>query len=390
MTALRSLLAATFGLAVVTASVAIVDAQPKPAKKATPKKKGPLAPAKDGGAPAKDSRAPATADDSAKAGASSGAKTTAAPASSTAPASTAAPAGAEGKTVQMTEDPPPSDMTGTAENPDAPKTVITADPETPAVTTVAPAPPRTGYPIEEALRPITLPRNMSEVSLAPHGQVSPASASTALRARYGITPKIQLGLTYVLGGIFDDPSTLQSKQAFHPGKALGLDVTYLLQDWVGVRVGVPVYISPLAVSLALGAPIKFTFGDKVALGGLDDLLNIRLDRFAPSFYQELQNATNANETMTRTIKSAGELRFSLFGVYQYRPNFAIIARTGIQMEDFATGKTDGCPGECQTTFIHAGISYSPRRYLDLGLQVGFDDLAHGGSFAPAGFLAFRI
>ena len=65
-------------------------------------------------------------------------------------------------------------------------------------------------------------------------------------------------------------------------------------------------------------------------------------------------------------------------------------RTGIQMEDFASGKTDGCQGECLTTFIHAGFRYTPRKYLDLGLSIGFDDLAHGGSFAPAGFLAFRI
>lgn len=389
MTARRLLSVLTVGLGLglvgVTASVAVVAAQPRPAKKAPAKnapKKGPLAPAKDGGAPAKGGGTPAATDAPAATGSGK------APAATTAPAGSAAPAGSEGKTVQMAEDPPPSDMTGTAENPDAPKTVIDAD--APAVSTIAPPPVRSGYPIEEAARPITLPRNMSEVSLAPHAQVSPYAASTALRARYGITPKVQLGLTYLVGGIFDDPSTLQSKQGFHPGKALGLDVTYMVQDWVGVKVGVPVYISPLAVSLAIGAPIKFTFGDKLALGGLDDLLNIRLDRFAPTFYQELQNATNANDTMTNTIKSQGELRVSLFGVYQYQPNLAIIARTGIQMEDFASGKTDGCLGECLTTFIHAAFSYSARRYLDLGLQVGFDDLAHGGSFAPAGFLAFRI
>jgi hypothetical protein len=376
MTARRLLFVLTVCL---TTSVAVAAAQTKPKKapaKTAPKAKGPLAPAKDSGAPAKDSGAPApsTAKD--------------APTPSTGAGGAAMPAGAEGSTVQMAEDPPPSDITGTAENPDAPRTVLDAD--APAVAATAPPPVRTGYPVEEALRPITLPANMSEVSLAPHAQVSPYAGSTALRARYGITARVQLALTYVVGGIFDDPSTLESKQGFHPGKALGLDVTYLLRDWVGVKVGVPIYISPLAVSLALGAPIKFTFGDKLALGGLDDLLNIRLSRFAPTFYQELQNATNANDTMTGTIKSSGALRVSLFGVYQYQPDLAIIARTGIQMEDFATGKTDGCPGECMTTFIHAGFNYSPRRYLDLGLSIGFDDLAHGGSFAPAGFLAFRI
>jgi hypothetical protein len=357
------------------ASGTAVVAQPQPPapKKAAPKgakgakdtkdtkdaKKAPAAPAKDTGTPA-------------KAGSAAGSAT----------------GGGEGSAVQMTEDPPPSDMSGVNENPDAPKSAI--DGETPAIATPAPAVKRTGYPIEVAARPITLPQNLSEVSLAPHMVVSPFASATALRARYGITPKVQLGLTYMLGGIFDDPATIESKQAFHPGKAVGLDVTVMLQDWIGVQVGLPVYISPVAVSLTLGAPIKFNFGDKFAIGGLDDFLNIRLSRFAPTFYQELQNATNANATTINTINSAGELRVSIFGVYQYQPNFAIIGRTGIQMEDFATGKTDGCSGECLTTFIYAGFNYSPRRYLDLGLSIGFDDLAHGGSFAPAGFLAFRI
>jgi hypothetical protein len=361
------------------ASATVVVAQPSPPapKKAAPKttkgaKKAAVAPAKDA-APAK---AGSTTGSGAKAG-------------SAATGSAGTPGGGEGSAVQMTEDPPPSDMKGTDENPDNPRSALDGD--SPKIVAVLPAAKAKGdYPIEEVARPITLPQNMSEVSIMPHAMVSPFAGATALRARYGITPKVQLGLSYMLGGIFDDPATLESKQAFHPGKAVGRDVTVMLQDWVGVKLGVPVYISPLAVSIALGAPIKFTFGDKLALGGLDDLLNIRVTRFAPTLYQELQNATNANDNLTNTIKSQGELRVSLYGLYQYEPDLAIIARTGIQMEDFATGKTDGCIGECLSTFIYAGVQYSPRKYLDLGVSIGFDDLAHGGSFAPAGFLAFRI
>jgi len=365
MTARRLISVLTVGL---VASATVVAAAPSktPAKKpAKAGKKGPLAPAKDTGsaAPAQGSAAPAAG-------------------------SGAAPAG-EGSAVQLTEDPPPRDINGVDENPDSPHPIVDVD--APAVKVVAkPARSPSDYPLEQVARPITLPQNLSEVSIAPHAMVSPFAGATALRARYGITHKVQLGLTYMLGGVFDDPSTLESKQAFHPGKAVGLDVTVMLQDWIGVKVGVPVYISPLAVSLTLGAPIKFTFGDKLALGGLDDLLNIRLDRFAPTFYQEQQNATNATNTMTNTVKSQGELRVSLYGLYQYEPDFAVIARTGIQMEDFASGKSNGCAGECLSTFIHAGFTYSPRKYLDLGLSIGFDDLAHGGSFAPSGLLAFRI
>jgi hypothetical protein len=371
MTARRliSVLTVALGAGAVSATVGAQPAtQPtarKPARPAKGKagKKPPVAPAKDSGA---------------------------APGSGGSGSGSSAGAGA-GSAVQMTEDPPPSDMTGTAENPDAPHSMLDSD--SPAVEAVAapvrPAGP-VGYPIEEALRPIALPQNLSEVSLGPHAQVSPHAASTALRVRYGVTPKVQLGLTYLIGAIFDDPSTVEARQSLHSGKAVGLDVTVMLQDWIGVQVGVPMYISPFAVSLALGAPIKFAFTDKFAIGGLDDLLNIKLGRFAPTFYQEVQNATAAAGTMTNTTQSAGELRVSLYGVYQYQPNLALIGRTGIQMEDFATGKTNGCPGECLTTFISAGFRYTPRKYLDVGLSIGFDDLAHGGSFAPAGFLAFRI
>jgi hypothetical protein len=373
MTARRLISVLSAGL---FASAAVVVAQPSApaAKKGAPRavkgdKKGPIAPAKGTGAPAK---AGGTAAAGAKAGSAAGG-----------PAN-----GGEGSAVQMTEDPPPADMNGIDENPDAPKSVGDVDGN--PVVTAPPPKVRSGYPLEEVDRPIVLPLNLSEVSIAPHATISPFSNATALRARYGVTSQVQLGLTYMLGGIFDDPATVESKQAFHPGKAVGLDVTVMLQDWIGVKLGVPIYISPLAVSIALGAPIKFTFGDKLALGGLDDLLNIRISRFAPTFYQELQNATNSNDNTTNTIKSQGELRVSLYGVYQYEPDLAILARTGIQMENFATGKTDGCAGECLTTFIYAGVQYSPRRYLDLGLTFGFDDLAHGGSFAPAGFLAFRI
>jgi hypothetical protein len=340
----------------VVASATVVAAQPKKAPPTADQKKAPVAPAKDTGAAA----------------------------------TPGSDSGSAGSAVQMTEDPPPSDMNGTDENPDAPHAVSGED-NAAAVVVVPPAAKgKSGYPIEEALRPITLPQNMSEVSIAPHAQLSPFMSGDALRARYGITRQVQLGLTYVFAGIFDDPATLQQKQGIHAGKAVGLDVTVLLQDWIGVRLGVPFYVNPIAVSIALGAPIKFKLTDKFALGGLDDLLNIKVKRFAPTFYQEAQNAAQASNIMLNTISSAGELRFSFYGIFQYQPNFAIIGRAGIQMEDFATGKTDGCAGECLTTFIHAGFDYSPRKYLDLGLNIGFDDLAHGGSFAPAGFLAVRI
>lgn len=280
----------------------------------------------------------------------------------------------------MAEDPPPSDMEGTNENPDAPKTGDGSG----APVVVAPVEKKSGYPIEESQRPITLPKNMSEVSLAPHAQVKPFAGSMALRARYGITRQAQLGLTYLLGGAFDDPKTTDDKVGFHPGKAVGLDVTVLLQDWIAVRLGVPVYIDPVAVSLELGAPVKFILTDKFALGGLDDLLNIKIVKFAPSFYQEASNAANAAGYASNTALSPGSLRVSAYGMYQYTPKFVIIGRFGVEFSDFSDTL------HTSSTFIRAGFNFSPRKFLDVGLSLGWDDLSIAGGFAPAGYLAVRI
>ena len=355
----------------VVASATVVAAAPKKAAKKADK--GPVAPAKDA--------APAAAGGGA-AGAGSGSS------------SAAGSAAGSGDAVQMTEDAPPADMNGTDENPDAPRAVGS---ET-RVTAAAPAPKRKGdYPIEEALRPITLPQNMSEVVLDPHAQVGDGSAikytgTTALRARYGITDKVQLGLTYVLGGMYDDPNTTGKDYGFHAGKAVGLDVTVLLDKWVGVRLGIPVYVQPVAVSVTLGAPMKFQISDKLALGGLDDVLDIKIKRFAPTFYTESDNAIGAANDMTGTQQSRGHVRIAGYGIYQYQPNTAIIGRLGFDDDLGPPGGTmAGTQGTGGTaTFIRAGVDYTPRRYLDIGGSLGFDDLAHLGTFGPALYLAVRI
>ncbi len=311
-----------------------------------------------------------------------------APAKEDAGSAAAAGSGA-GSAVEMQEDAPPSDMNGTDENPDAPHDVS----NTPAVVQAPPKAHPTGYPIEEALRPITLPANMSEVSIGARTDVSPVSATGLLHARYGITSRVQLGLSYVLGGVYDDPATTSSAKGFHPGKAVGVDVTVLLQNWLAVRIGVPVYVDPVAVGLQIGAPMKFTFAEgKFALGGFDDLLNIKLSKFAPSFFSEQENATNAYFQTNNTETSNGHLRFSIFGVYQHSAQLAIIARGGI---DNVLGSTSSSGAGTATTsgsatFLRGGLQYSPRKYFDVGGSIGFDDLAHGGSFAPEAYLALRI
>jgi len=311
----------------------------------------------------------------------------------------APPAGSAGSDAPAPVDEgPPADIEGREENPDAPRGVTVET--TPDVTAAPAKKVRSGYPIEEALRPITLPANMAEVAIVPQLQVDADDVgfvgAAPMRARYGITRQVQLALTYVLGGVYDDPRTTDDKVGFHPGKALGLDVTYLARDFVGVKVGVPVWIyrpeegGAPAIGLTLGVPLKFTFGEKFALGGLDDLLSIKLTRFAPSLEHEYLNAGRAAADDINTAVSAGFLRFSAYGIYQRSPKLALIGRVAVTLEDFtATGTQSNANGGLITT-IKAGLQYTVRPFLDLGISIGFEDLSDVGSFAPTGLLAFRI
>lgn len=352
----RRVLSSLLSVAVIgsVASVGVAIAQPKKA----PAKKGPVAPAKE-------------------------------PDPTTAPPADGA---GSGSAVQPIDDPPPSDMNGTDENPDNPKGMSADSPDKPAV--VLPAKKLGGYPQEYSQRPITLPQNMSEVGIAPHAVVSPYAGSDALRARYGITRQVQLGLTYLYGAVYHQAqgSTVDAGPLkFKPGKAVGLDVTVLIQDWIGVKVGVPIYIDPVATSIALGVPLKFVINDKLALGGMDDFINIKVHKFAPSYYQEAANARAAFEinNMTNTTTSNGTLRFSGYGIYQQSRELAIRADFGFELDDFSGSKNTTGHGGTQV-FIRGGFLYSPRRWVDLGLSVGWDDLATAGAFAPQGHLTFRI
>jgi hypothetical protein len=277
----------------------------------------------------------------------------------------------------MSEDnTPPADMNGTDENPDAPRG---DDSLAPPVPVKAARPP--GYPLEDIYRPITLPRNMSEVSLSPHFTVNPLRSNAELRARYGITRRWQLGLTYDIGGFYQGPSA--TKTAFHAGKAVGLDVTVLIENFVAVKVGVPVYLDPVATAVTLAVPVKFTFFDKLAIGGLDDLLDIRITKFVPSFNSELQNEVNGGFIRNNTVTDKGTLRFSGYLTYQYEPKLALYGRISIINKNF-----DGVQSD---VLLVGGLQYPPRRYLDVGANLGFQDLTvPSQTFGLSLFGALRI
>ncbi len=291
------------------------------------------------------------------------------------PADAGASAGAE---VQLTDDDAPSgDPTGTKENPDAPR----LGDEAPTDPTGAPAPRATSYPIEEVKRPLTLPTNTSEISLGLGTAVDHTDAEATLRARYGITKQAQIGLAYNIGGVFADTAT-PPKTKFNTGKAVAIEATFLVEDWVAARLRVPMYMQPFAIGLELGAPMKFHIGDKLAIVALDDLVRVKLHAFVPSLDDEQQNQLNAYDYDRNSKTSDGEINLSGGALYQHSPKLVIGGTLGMTFPDFAsTGLVYP---------LYGLVQYSMSRRLDLGLRAGFDSLAIGNSFGLHAAIAFRI
>lgn len=281
-----------------------------------------------------------------------------------APAAAGAEPGKDGAApVQMPEEAPPSDMEGTAENPDAP---VDFDAPPPPTAPVA-KPRRQGYPIEEVARPLTLLRFQTEVGFDTRNTFSPFNNGSALRARFGVTPTVQVGLVYNIGGLYDDG---RGKTTFNTGKAVGIGATVQIAPWIAASMSVPMYLEPFAASLTLGAPMKFQFAERYALVLAEDVVEVRLTEFVPSLIDEAANEVQAGRVGTNTTRNKGNLRFSGAGYYQHKPNLAFVGRIAISFIDFKSIDIG--------YLLKAGAQYSVRKNVDLSALIGFDDLEEAG------------
>jgi hypothetical protein len=288
-----------------------------------------------------------------------------------------------GTEVEMGEDDsaPSDDPTGTKENPNAPVVAgDTAVRKTPNASAAKPA----GYPIEEVLRPITLPQATSEVRIDLRSTFSPGDGGAVLRARYGITRQAQVGLDYVIGGVFKEISASpDAKTKFNTGKAIGVEGAYLVTDWMAVHLRVPMYMQPFAIGVVLGAPMKFRFGDKLALFALDDVIDINIHNFVPSLQDERANRAAADLLMSNPVRQNGNVRLTGGAIYQIHPNLAVIGRTGVEFPDF---KSQGLHYP-----LEGILQLSRSNKLDLAARIGFDNLQDAsGTFGIQLSAAYRI
>lgn len=287
--------------------------------------------------------------------------------------------GGAGSEVELDEDPAPAagDESGAEENPDAPRLGEQPVAEGP----VAPKARPTGYPINEVLRPITLPDFTSEVRLDLRLFPDPVDAELGLRARYGITRQAQVGVRYGIGGFYNDGK--QDKVRFNTGKAVGVDFQFLVTDWIAPRMTIPMYVDPFAIGMTLGAAMKFRLGDKVALVGFEDVVGFKLsDKFVPDLENERYNEATADALETNTITSDGYLRFDFGAVYQVEDNLALTGRFGVTFDDFSD--------EDAATALRVQAQYTPRRMIDLIGHLGMAALDDSHTFSVGAAIAVRI
>jgi hypothetical protein len=204
---------------------------------------------------------------------------------------------------------------------------------------------------------------MSEAGIDVRNNIDPYIGNSTLRGRFGITRQIQVGLEYNIGGFYDQGDGVK----FNTGKSIGIDVTYLIKDFVGARIALPFYLDPFAMGVTLGAPMKFRIGDKLAIGGFNDLLSITIVEFVPSTTNEAYNEVRAMAVDTGSSQPAGNFRLSAYGLYQQSPKLAFGGEMAITLEDFS---------DSDIPYSLLGkLQYSTSNKLDFGALAGFNDLS---------------
>lgn len=262
---------------------------------------------------------------------------------------------------------------GATETPGSPDAAVGMEPKVDETAVAAPVRPA-GYPMELVLRPITLEAGMVELGVSTPLFASPAALTAALRARYGVTERVEVGLRYAALGADEDGAAT--------GKGLALDVVVGITDWVAAQLSVPVLFDPFAMGVTLGAPLKFTFAQRFALVFGADLVSFRIKEFVPSYVDPRQDEANADAIETDTLVSRGNYRLIGGAIYQLEPHMALSADFGVVSEDFGRGST--------LVPLGGTFTYSAAPYLDFSARMGLDDVGRGSTFSIAAGLAVRL
>ena len=243
---------------------------------------------------------------------------------------------------------------------------------------------RRDYPIELVRRPLTLAADQAEVAVDVPLVVNDGHPllTQILRAGYGVTVDLELGLTYGTG--LQRLNAQAGEEGFEVGKAVSLDAAYtLIPRFLAAQARVALFVDPevFAVGLILGLPYKIELGDRWALFGGADLVRLRLKEFAvdPADPAATSAAVAFIERGGEPGIGSGRLLTGL--LFQAQPNLALDGQFGIQ-RDFEDDR--------QSYSLFAGVTFSPSRTVDLGGRLGLGSLDDAATFAVALHCALRI
>jgi len=281
---------------------------------------------------------------------------------------------AEGQPKEEESDPSlfEGENPGEDENPGDPTIDLVGDPVVKKKVVVRPP----GYPQEVYHRPLTLPGGMAQASFDYRFQTEP-QGDGIVGAHYAINSQLQLGLRYGIGSVSDD--------GYDVGKTFAIDAEYTIMDWIAAQLSIPMLADPYTVGVTIGAPMKFTFRDKLRFDLGRDLITFRTNR---DYYPRLGNARATAAQVaadeTNTILDQGEIKIAGGVTYQHSVKMAAELRFGVTLADFELTSDSPYLFEAAGTYAHT-------QNLDLGATLGFSDLGRAGdTFGVGLFARFRL
>jgi len=241
-------------------------------------------------------------------------------------------------------------------------------------------------------RPLTLPGNTFQLGL--RGGFGPLSEKIAyaypgndelvrlgavVSASYGITDQIQVGINYGTGtlGKAKNPITDEGDTSYEVGKTIEVEARYRIEKWVAAQIRVPINVDPVNAALTLGAPMKFRFGDKLALFVFEDFLTFKFNDFVPMTDDAVANAAAATATESNTQLPDGDITVKGGVIYQMSEKAAFKGTFGIVAPDFSLDNDPGVP-------LVGELFYSMSEKLDLYCSAGIYSLADAGTTLHAG------
>lgn len=241
------------------------------------------------------------------------------------------------------------------------------------------------YPTEIVLRPLTLAASQAEINLEVPFATNDGDPwlTQVLRAAFGVTVDLQLGLTYAVG--LERLDAPEGEDSFEVGKAFSIDAAYtIIPAYLAAELRLAFLADPdlFGMGIILGLPFKITLAGRWKIYGGADLVRIRIKELAVDPANPAANLAVINRAVG-SDSPVGGASLVLGLAYQARPDTALYGTFGVEWPDFDT--------DDQPFSLWLGATYTPARAVDVGARVGFYRLDDGfDAFGATIYAALRL